>query len=87
MQKFLIRLECAVLKLPGCLCRIEHDQSTKHVCLYKNFRVADASVYMALCCEMNHTVNVIFIEDLVDCLAVADICPYKCIIVTVLHIS
>lgn len=86
MQEFFVRFECSVRKFPCRFCCIQHNQSSKYVCLNKNFRITDTSVYMTLCCKMNDSINVIFIKDLHDCLAVTNISFHKCVIFTVFNI-
>ena len=86
MQEFMIRLECTVFQLPGCFCCVQHHQCSKHVCLYKHFRILDASVHMALRRKMNHSLDIIFFEQCVDRLTVTDICLYKGIIRSVFNV-
>ena len=86
MKEFLVRFKGSIRKFPcrfGC---IQHDQSTKYVCLDKNFRVTDTSVYMALCCKMNDTINIILIKDLHDSFAVADISLNESVVLSVLNV-
>ncbi len=42
------------------LCCIQHHKCSKHVCLYKHFRILNASVNMALRSKMNHSLDIIF---------------------------
>ena len=35
---------------------------------------------MALCCEMYNSVDIVLGKNLLDCLLVTDISPYKCIV-------
>ena len=44
MQEFFVRFECSVRKFPCRFCCIQHNQSSKYVCLNKNFRITDTSV-------------------------------------------
>ena len=86
MKKFFVRLKGSVRKLPCSLCSIQHNKSSKYIRFYKNFRIADAPVYMAFCCKMNNTVNIIFLKDLHDRFAVTDIRFHKSIVVSVFNV-
>ena len=86
MQEFLPLFEAAVGKLPGRLSAVEHHGRAQHIGLDEHFRIADASVDMALRREMNHSVNVVLGKNLRDGFLVADIGFHKCIIGKVLDI-
>ena len=86
IQEFLILLKASVRQLPCCFCCIQHDQSTQYIGLNKYFRILDTAVYMALCCEMNHAVNIILLENFGNCLTVTDVCSYEGIVRIVLYI-
>ena len=58
---------------PSQFCSLQHAQSAHHVGLREGERVLDGAVNMALCCEVNHTVDVIFLEDSHNCLKVTDV--------------
>ena len=54
----------------GCL---KHAQSAHHVGLCEGERVFNRAVHMALSCEVDHTVDVVFLEDSHYSLKVADV--------------
>ena len=86
MKEFLSFLEAAVLQLPGCLCAVQHNRRSQYIGANKNLRILDTTVNMGLCCKMYNTVNLILRKDLCDRCTVADICFYKCIIISILDI-
>ena len=86
MQEFLSFLERTVRQFPRCFCTVQHNSCTEYVCLYKDLRVADTSVYMAFCREMYHAVDVIFRKNFGNCFFIADISLYKCIILSVFDV-
>jgi len=86
MQKLLAFLESTIREFPCYLCTVQHNGCTKDIGLNKDFRILDGTIYMRLCCKMNHTVNIIFCKDLADGFLIADICLDKGIILSVLDI-
>ena len=77
-QKFILFLPVR----SGCLQKI---QRSKHVCLCKNLRIADAPVYMAFRCKMHHIIHIIFFKYCFQLLTPADICLFKMIITSLFH--
>ena len=86
VKELLPLLIASVRIFPRELRRIEHGKSSQYIGLYKNTRILDRAVDMALRRKVNDTVHIIFLEDPVDRFCVTDVCPHKCIIIAVLHI-
>ena len=70
----------AVFLLPCRSCAVEHNGGTQHIGLYKHLGIFDAAVHMAFCCEMYHTVYIIFRKYLTDGILITDVCLYESII-------
>ena len=86
IEEFLILFKASVRQLPCCFCCVQHNQSTQYVGLYEYFRILDTAVYMALCCEMNHAVDIVLLEDFGNGFAVTDVCSYESVVRIILHI-
>ena len=86
IQEFFVFLIPAVCQLP-CLFRTVHQHCRPHdICLDKDFRAADAAVYMGFCRKMHHAVNIIVFKNVRDCFFVTDIGFHKGVIVPAFHI-
>ena len=64
----------------------KHDAGSQDVGSDEGLGILDASVYMRLCCEVNYTVDVIFIKDLLDGILIGDISSDKSVITLTLKV-
>lgn len=71
---------------PVHLSRLQQRQRTHHVGACKGKRILDAAVHMALCSQVNDTVHVIQLHQLLHLLVVADVRLYEHIVRQVLNV-
>ena len=56
---------------------IHQNRSTDDIGLKENARIFNRTVNMRFCRKVDHNIRMFFLEQLIDCFAVADVCFHK----------
>ena len=65
---------------------LKQAQRTHHVGAGKGERILDGTVHMAFCCQVDDTIDLFLLHELVESLKIADIHPDELVVGLILHI-
>jgi len=65
---------------------LQQRQSSHHIGLCKCEWILNTSIHMTLCCQVNDTIHMLFLHQLVECIEIANIHLHKLVIWLILYV-